>query len=60
MILDEYAIAAYWTENYREARNASMKLLQEGKFPPDQKERLEANLKFSTEAIVNQSEIVTA
>ena len=56
MILDEYSIAAYWTENYREARMASMRLLQENKFPPDQKERLEANLKFATEAIVNQGE----
>lgn len=56
MILDEYAIAAFWTENYKEARIASLKLLQEGKYPPDQKERLEANLKFSTEALVNGSE----
>jgi hypothetical protein len=58
MILDEFSIAAYWTENFREARAASMKLLQDGKCPPDQKERIEANLKFATEGVVNQSEVV--
>jgi len=60
MILDEYSIASYWTENYREASAASMRLLQENRFPPDQKERLEANLKFATEGIVNQSEPIMA
>lgn len=58
MILDEFSIASYWTENYREARAASMKLLQDGKCPPDQKERVEANLKFATEGVINQSEVV--
>jgi glycosyltransferase involved in cell wall biosynthesis len=50
-ILDEFAISAYWTEHYRESRMASIQLLNEGKFPADQKERIEANLKFSTEAL---------
>lgn len=58
MLLDEFAISAYWTENYKEARMASIKLLQENKFPPDQKERLEANLKFATEGLVNSSEVL--
>jgi glycosyltransferase involved in cell wall biosynthesis len=54
MILDEFCIAAYWTEHYAEARMAANMLLEQNKFPPDQKERIEANQKFSTEAIVNQ------
>jgi glycosyltransferase involved in cell wall biosynthesis len=55
MILDEFCIAAYWTENYREARMAAMQLLKDNRFPPDQKERIEANLKFATEAIMNET-----
>jgi hypothetical protein len=31
---------------------ASVQLLQQNKFPPDQKERIEANLKFATEALL--------
>lgn len=54
-ILDEFAISAYWTDNYRESRIAAIQLLQENKFPPDQKERIEANLKFATEAILSDS-----
>lgn len=53
-LLDEFAIHAYWTGHYRESRIASIQLLQEGKYPPDQKERIEANLKFATDAIVNE------
>ncbi len=51
-IIDEFAIAAYWTGNYRDSRMASVQLLQQNKFPPDQKERIEANLKFATEALL--------
>ena len=53
-LLDEFAIAAYWTGNYREARMAGGQLLNEKKFPEDQRERIEANLKFSTEAILSE------
>jgi len=51
-ILDEFSIAAYWTEHYTDARYSAMQLLKDGKYPPDQKERIEANLKFATEAIL--------
>jgi hypothetical protein len=53
-ILDEFAISSYWTEHYRESRLASMQLLNDGKFPQDQKERIEANLKFATEALLTE------
>lgn len=53
MLLDEFAIAAYWTGHFKESRQASVALLQQNKFPPDQKERIEANLKFATEELMN-------
>lgn len=55
-LLDEFAIAAYWTGHYRESRMASIQLLKDGKFPPDQKERIEANLKFASDSILNEGE----
>lgn len=53
-LLDEFSIASYWTGHYRESRMASLQLLKDNKFPADQKERIEANLKFATDAIVNE------
>jgi hypothetical protein len=32
---------------------ASVQLLNSNKFPPDQKERIEMNLKFATEELMN-------
>lgn len=55
-ILDEFAISSYWTENYRESRLASIQLLNDNKFPADQKERIEANLKFATESLLNEQQ----
>ena len=56
MLLDEFAIASYWTGKYRESRQAGLRLLQENKFSPDQKGRIEANLKFASEALLNEGE----
>lgn len=53
-ILDEFALSAYWTEHYRESRLAAIQLLNDGKFPPDQRERIEANLKFATESLAQE------
>lgn len=53
-MLDEFAIAAYWTGNYREARMAGTQLVNDKRFPEDQRERIEANLKFSTEALLSE------
>ena len=55
-LVDEFAIAAFWTGHYRESRLASTQLLQQGKFPPDQKERIEANIKFASDAILNEGD----
>ena len=55
-LLDEFSIASYWTGNYRESRIASIQILKENKFPADQKERIEANLKFATEALLAEGE----
>lgn len=53
-LLDEFSIASYWTGHYRESRMASMQLLKDNKFPADQKDRIEANLKFATDAIISE------
>jgi glycosyltransferase involved in cell wall biosynthesis len=55
-LLDEFSIAAYWTGNYRESRIASIQILKDNKFPADQKERIEANLKFASEALLSEGE----
>ena len=55
MIADELGISAYWTERYKESRNCCLKLIQDNKFPADQKERIEANLKFATDKIMEQA-----
>ena len=55
-LLDEFSIAAFWTGNYRESRITSIQMLKDGKFPPDQKDRIEANLKFANDAILNEGE----
>lgn len=57
-VLDEFSIAAFWTEHYAESRAASMQLLQQNQFPPDQKERIETNLKLATDALMNQPAFV--
>lgn len=53
-LLDEFSIASYWTGHYRESRMASLQLLKDNKFPADQKDRIEANLKFATDAIISE------
>jgi glycosyltransferase involved in cell wall biosynthesis len=52
-VLDEFCIAAYWSGHYREAKLVGDRLLAENKFPADQKERIEANHKFSCDALLN-------
>jgi tetratricopeptide (TPR) repeat protein len=49
--LDEYAIAAYWVGRHREAIDANRRLLSGGKLPPDQVDRVKANLQFSVDKI---------
>jgi hypothetical protein len=53
-LLDELAIAAYWTERYEESQAACDRLLSEGKLPDNQRDRVLQNKNF---AIGKQQEI---
>lgn len=55
LILDECAIASFWTERFKEARSYGLQILKDGKYPPDQKARLESNLDFATKALINET-----
>jgi tetratricopeptide (TPR) repeat protein len=44
--LDEYAVAAYWTGRYHEAADANRRLLESGRVPECEHERLRSNLGF--------------
>lgn len=44
--LDEFAVAAYWVEDYDAALVANMKLLVDKKFPEREAERIQKNLDF--------------
>ncbi|MEU3721167.1 glycosyltransferase [Streptomyces sp. NPDC031705] len=45
--LDELALAAYWTGEYKESLDCCERLLGEGKLPEKQRERVSANLEFA-------------
>jgi tetratricopeptide (TPR) repeat protein len=49
--LDELAIASYWVGRFEESLAASQRLLAEGLFPEDQRERIEANRRFAEERL---------
>jgi glycosyltransferase involved in cell wall biosynthesis len=44
---DEYAVAAYWTGRYEDCARACRELLAGGALPAEERERVEANLKFA-------------
>jgi len=46
-LLDEFSIAAYWSNHYRESYDACEKLLQNSLFPADQRSRIQENLNFA-------------
>jgi glycosyltransferase involved in cell wall biosynthesis len=52
-VLDEFAIAAYYTSRYDHSKKACDRLLEENKFSPENRERIEANRKFAIDAILN-------
>jgi len=52
-VMDEFCIAAYWSGHYKESKLVGDRLLGENKFPQDQRQRIEANHKFATEALLN-------
>ncbi|CAL9467131.1 hypothetical protein SUDANB105_02747 [Streptomyces sp. enrichment culture] len=45
--LDELAVAAYWVGELEEARSCCERLLDEGKLPPEHRERVADNLEFA-------------
>ncbi len=51
MVLDEYAISCYWTGRYKESRDACVELLKNPNLPEEYKERVNANLEHSIEAL---------
>lgn len=51
MLLDEYAIACYWTGRYRECRDTCIQLLNDNKVPQEYRDRINANLEHSIEAL---------
>lgn len=50
-LLDEMALCAYYTGRYQESLAACERLLREGKLPQSQRERIEANAKFSRQKL---------
>ncbi len=50
-LLDELAVNAYWTERYQECLDACRRLLDEGKLPEDQRDRVKKNGEFAAEKI---------
>ena len=48
---DEHAIAAYWTGRYEEAFRLNAELLEEGKLPANELERVQRNLDFCRERV---------
>ena len=49
--LDEYAIAAYWVGEYASSRAACERLLDNGKLPAGERERVVGNLAFAREKL---------
>jgi len=52
-LLDQFSIAAYWAGHYRESFDACLKLLNEGKIPPSERERVRNNAGFAIDKLNN-------
>lgn len=50
-MLDEFQILAYYAGHYEQSLEAAMQILNEMKYPPDQRERLLKNADFSREKL---------
>ncbi len=50
-LLDEFAVCAYWIGQYRESADASRRLLEENRYEPGEKNRLERNSQFAWERL---------
>lgn len=54
-LLDEFAVNAYWVEEYDECLAACERLLSEGKIPDGMRERVEKNAAFARQKIAERS-----
>jgi len=54
-LLDEFAVNAYWVDEFEECLSACEQLLDEGKMPEDMRERVEKNAEFARQKIRNAS-----
>ena len=54
-LLDEFAVNAYWVDEFEESLRACERLLDEGKMPEDMRERVEKNAEFARQKIRNAS-----
>jgi glycosyltransferase involved in cell wall biosynthesis len=52
---DEYAVAAYWTGAYAECRRVCRQLIDSGKVPPAELDRVRANLSHAQQALAQQA-----
>lgn len=52
-LLDEFSVCAYWIGQYAESVQAIQQLLNEGRFPPSERERMQKNLEFALEKITS-------
>jgi len=50
-LLDDFAVAAYWSGHYRECLEATTRLLDENRAPEDAVERIKANRDFAVEKL---------
>jgi hypothetical protein len=50
-LLDELAVLAYWSGRYEECHAGCMRLLDEGKIPADQHQRIRANAAFAADKL---------
>src|SRR5262245_37815887 len=50
-LLDEFAVNAYWAGKYEESHQACLRLLGEGKLPPQMVPRVSTNARFAAERL---------
>lgn len=50
-MLDEFAILAYWSGHYEESLEASLRIFEELRYPPEERERLLKNADFARQKL---------
>lgn len=54
-LLDEFAVNAYWAEEYEDCLQACERLMAEGKMPADMRERVEKNAEYAKQKLAERS-----